>query len=146
MWIPFTYLNVEKIREALSANQSFNKIIKYNDFPFSQFISKKIYKMENKYNLELKFLNIFRKKYGNNKKPSFVLHDTGSNIYDYLKNSKGYHFFGPSSDVSTLYVSHFDGISRNTLDNSDYTGQSLNEVSDIIRNRLKDIYHFNIEI
>ena len=146
MWIPFTYLNVKKIREALSANQSFNIVIKYNDFPYSQFISKRIYKIENKYNLKLKFLNIFRKKYGHNRKPSFVLRDTGANIYHYLKNIKEYNFIGPSSIVSNLYVFHYDGISRNTLDSSDYTAQSLSEVSEKIKNRLKDKYHFNINI
>ena len=145
MWIPFTNLNVEKVQEALAAKESFNIVTLFNDFPYNEFLAKRIYKIENKFNLKLKILNLFRKIYGNNKKPSFVLNDTGANIYRYLKETKEYHFFGPSSIVSSLYVSHFDGITRNMLDSSDYTGQSLNDVSEIIKTRLKDVYNFEVK-
>ena len=42
IWIPFTFLNVKKIREALEVNISFNARLFYNLIPSNQFISRKL--------------------------------------------------------------------------------------------------------
>lgn len=139
MWIPFTLLNVKHIREQIRSGSSFNIEKRWNDFPISQYISKKCYKyVTSKYNI----YNPFRKRFGDTK-PVCALFDTGANIYFEL-TKKGLVFAGPKTTVFNLYVNHFDGITRNRLNNSDFTGKSLNSVSRQIERRLKDIYDFDL--
>jgi len=140
MWIPFTLLNVEKVKFALNNKLSFNIRYKFNDFPISQYISKRIYKVLLKLNFDIAILNIFRKKYGS-QRPSLVLYDTGADIYQFLKDSK-YFYWGLNSAAYSLFVNHFDGITRNLLDKSDFTGLNLSSVDEIITKRLIEEYNF----
>ena len=141
MWIPYTLLNVKMIKLALLNNISFNILKIYNDFPYNQWISKMIYKISNKLIMDFKILNLFRKKYCKSY-PSYVLHDTGAEIYQYLKNNN-YYFIGFNVMVSNFYTKHYHGITRNLLDNSDFTGNSIDDIITEVKTRLKELYNFN---
>lgn len=143
MYIPFTYLNVGYCREAIQNGVSFNIVIKYNDFPYHQRVSQLVYKYLTKYRLFDMVFNIFRKNYCGYK-PSVIARDTGADIYSYLKG-KGLIFIGYPRFIEYLYINHFDGITRNRLDPSDYTGKQLSSVESIIKQRLKELYNFDYD-
>ncbi len=139
MWIPFSLLSVEYMREAIGAGYSFIETKEYNDFPVNQTISRYIYKLTTKLHISLKW-NPFRRIYGN-KRPNFVMADTGGNIYEYLRNKK-YFFAGSQFGVYKYYCKHYDGCTRFVLDNDNF-GTNYNEVSKEVLERLQIEYKFN---
>lgn len=143
MWIPFTLLKTKPIKERILGGVSFNIDKRWNDIPWSEKWSKRCYKyLTIRYSLFDKSFNLLRKKYGT-KKPACALFDTGAHIYESLEQ-EGLTFAGPQTSVCGLYVTHFDGITRNLLDNRDSTATSIDSVDAIITQRLLDEYHFDI--
>ena len=142
MYIPFTFLSVAYCKQAIKAGVSFNIVKVWNDFPCHTKSSQLIYKYLTKYKFFDSIINLFRKNY-DGYKPSVILQDTGANVYKYLKN-KGLYFIGFPRYAENLYIIHFDGITRNTL-NGDTLGTKLNSVEMVIKQRLMALYGFDFD-
>ena len=145
MWVPFTCLNVSKVREALVAKRSFlNKNI-LNDFYPLQLISKALIArnlIPGLKNLKLSLLNFFKKPV-NGQYPSYVVYDTGADIYDFLKFDKEYDFIGIPAKYHEDSILHFHGITRRILDPKDKNTHELSDY-DLILQKLQTVY--NIEL
>jgi hypothetical protein len=147
MWIPFTCLKTDLIRQALDHGFSFMNQNILNDFYFSQFISKlligrqliPLFKSS-----RLAWLNLFKKSV-NGQKPSYIVYDTGSKVYQYLKFDKGYNFVGVPAKYHEDYVLHFHGITRQVLDPNDKNTYQLNDYQSILE-KLEHNYNIRVQL
>ena len=147
IWMPFTFLDVKKIREALWVNVSFNSRLFYNLIPSNQYISRKLlYRVPFLKRSNFSFFNFLKKTY-HDRKPFLVLYDTGADIYQYLRYQKSYFFVGidVNTEVETDYVHHYSGITRKLLFDDQYHTTSLNDEYLNINNRLLNEYSFNYD-
>jgi len=147
MWIPFSMLDVCKVREALKAGFSFLSHLYYNDFAPSQRISRLLFsrfRHPRWVRSRLPILNIFRKTYYNSK-PSYLCCDTGADIFQYLRYEQGYVFVGIPADVHEKYISHFHGVTRKLLDGQDSNATSIDDVANTIYERLREAYGVVVE-
>jgi hypothetical protein len=146
MWIPFTCLNVEKVRMALSKGYSFINVNKLNDFYPSQLLSKLLIARQlipGMKHTRLSLLNIFKKSI-NGQKPSYIVYDTGALIYHYLKYDKGYDFVGIPAKYHGDSVLHYHGVTRKMLDPSDSNAHSLTDYEHIL-GKLRTNYAVEVE-
>lgn len=152
MWIPFTLLNVNKIREALSSGYSFNIRTFYNIIPSKQQLSKKLLFSKRILNIpflknsDYSFFNILKQKF-HGKRPLIVLFDTGSDIYMYLRYQMKCFYAG--IDAETLmeedYVHHYNGITRKLMYDDPYNTGSVDDEYSNINFRLKTEYSFDYD-
>jgi len=156
-WLPFTMLKTCMVQEALQAGRSFDMRRAWNDFAPSQLISRillrryglkryllKHYHVSIFRNSDLSWLNPFKRSFHGHK-PSWILYDTGADVYEYLKYQRNYDFVGLPARFHSRYVSHLWGVSRLVADQSDTPGTPLNNAQDIARKRLKEVYGFSPE-
>jgi len=74
-------------------------------------------------------------------KPSVVCYDTGAQIFEYLMYEKFMYFAGLPEPVHSSFVTHFFGITRNTLNPADtHGGGGLAKISNHVRHRLLEVY------
>jgi len=152
MFIPFTLLNVKKIREALEFGISFDIRQEYNLLHFNQNLSRRILnspklnKLPFFRNYEYNIFNIFKKVY-HKKKPLIILHDTGSDIYMYLRYQKSYFFAGVDANttIESDFVKHYSGITRRLMYDDPYNTTSVDVEYLNIRQRLMYEYSFDYE-
>lgn len=141
MWIPFTCLNIEKIREALNNKKSFIDTCIFNDFPLIPIISRvlmKRFKLPLFNRFRLKILNPFKNTYYG-EKPSYIFYDTGAKIHEYLKHKKGYYFVGIPAHFHETSVLHYHGITRRILAPNDENSTVISDYGKIIE-KLKNLY------
>ena len=146
MWIPFTFLKVAYIQDALERNYSFADRIFYNDFAPSQRIAKILYQRLHFRifrNSRLLWLNLFKQAF-NGLKPSYVYYDTGADIFQYLKYQRGYDFVGLPARLHTPYVTHFHGVTRLRQSPLDKNGTELKTIAIQVQKRLKDVYAIDL--
>jgi hypothetical protein len=146
MYIPCTLLKVSAICTALKAGQSFEAKKWYNDFPIQFFARLCYYRFAFKFwqNHEFIFSLPFRKRIHSFYKPSMVYYDTGAEIYCYLKYRMGMNFIGLPYKYHTDKFAHYHGITRNLLNKRDKNSTNLSDVSDLIMDRLRLEYNFDI--
>jgi hypothetical protein len=152
MFIPFTLLNVNKIREALDKGITFDGRMIYNLLPFNQNLSRRILnspklnKLAFFRNYEYSIFNIFKKVY-HKQKPLIILYDTGSDIYMYLRYQKSYFFAGVDANttIESDFVKHYSGITRRLMFDDPYNTTSVDEEYLNIRERLSKEYLFDYE-
>jgi hypothetical protein len=142
-WAPFVFLKTSLVVEAIREGRSFIAKTFFNDFPASQLLSRMLrvrYHLPILRNLRLSWLNLFRRSFHGHK-PSYVVFDTGAEVYQYLRYQKGYVFVGLPAYFSTQYVAHFHGVTRLLLNPRDI-GACLGNIQDTILRRLKETYDF----
>lgn len=150
MWIPLTLLKVTCVREALVANKSFGIRTMYNILPKFQNFSRrllyshKLSKCKWLSQSEYHMFDIFKKVYVGHR-PLITLHDTGSDVYMYLKYEKELFFagFDSNTDIQNEYLKHYSGITRKLMYDDPYNTGSLDEDCVEILDRLKNIYGFD---
>lgn len=149
MWIPFTLLKTEMIKEALNVGFSFNIRTFYNIIPSNQKISRKllyskqIQKIAFLKNSDYLFFNFLKKEY-HHKKPLVVIYDTGSDIYMHLRYGKKCFYVGIDSEtgLEDEFVHHYNGITRKLMYDDPYNTGSVNAEYQSIINKLNKEYHF----
>jgi len=142
MWIPFTSLKVSMIKEALAAGKSFININYFNDFSCSQLVSKVLilrHKIPALRKTKLSFLNMFKREI-NGHKPCYLVYDTGSCVYQYLKNKRQYDFVGIPAKFHEEYLLHYHGITRRKLNPDEKNSAILDDYNHVM-SRLRDVYH-----
>ena len=141
MWIPFTLLKVNYMREAIEAGVSFNIFNIYNDFRWNAWIGRHIMNYAKRLHIPLKW-NPLRKSYLGFR-PNYVLQDTGANIYKYWRDHHKF-YAGARTDIHHLYVAHYDGITRSVLASraKDSTATQYADVKGLIADRLRYEYNF----
>jgi len=145
MWIPFTCLKVSMIREALAAGKSFINVNYFNDFSYSQFISKALILRHRIFalrKLKLRFLNIFKREIDGHK-PCYLIYDTGSCVYQFLKNQLQYYFVGIPAKYHDEYLLHYHGITRRKLNPNDKNTAVLEDYNQVVK-RLQEVYHMKV--
>lgn len=143
MWIPFTFLKVSLVKEAIKAGRSFRGKTFYNVIPKYPRLSKFLFNKFKNTQL-LKMFRIFQQDYAGNK-PFFSAFDTGADIYQYLKYNKFYFFFGfdANSWIQNEYVCHYSGVTRNLLDPTDHNSTIEEKTIEItIKKRLFELYNY----
>jgi glycosyltransferase involved in cell wall biosynthesis len=148
-WLPFVMFKTSIVREAIQAGYSFVERTVYNDFAPSQFISRilmKRYHFSFFRNSKLAWLNPFKRSFHGHK-PSWVLYDTGAEIYQYLKYGRGYDFVGLPVRFHPRYVSHYWGVTRLLVYPRDtyIQGTPLTKIQSAVLNRLNEAYGFSPE-
>lgn len=146
MWIPFTMLDVEKIKEALNQGKSFLDKTEYNIFPHNKKLSRFLYRKLPRL-CSLPIVQKYKSKYiwGGGNTSTVVYYDTGAEIYEYLKNVKYYYFFGLryESFVHEKYVKHYEGVTRKLLmKEEDKTAFDIATVVDALKKRLLEEYGY----
>lgn len=145
MWIPFTFLRVDRVREALAAGRSFIDRWVPNDFAVG-FIARLLalrFRVPGLRGLRLRALNPFRRGYYG-QKPAYVYCDTGADVFQYLKYDRGWRYAGLPAELHRRFVTHFHGATRRTLDPKDLN--SLQEGgTDSVRDRLERVYGIRLE-
>jgi len=142
MWIPFTILDVAKVRAALQDGYSFVAQTIFNDFPLVPWISRLLYQRFNYRWLlhsRLDFLKPFRNAYSN-ARPSYVYSDTGAALFHYLRYQCNYIYAGLPMEVHGKYVSHFNGITRKVLDPKGQTSATIDNIYEKLLTRLHEVY------
>lgn len=143
MWIPFTLLNVKKIREALFSGKSFVDRIQYNIIPWNQKISKFLFWHFHK----LCSNNFFRKykvAFGGNVS-NVIYYDTGSDVYNFLKDVKYYSFscIRYEQFIHGRFVRHYEGITRKILSgDKDMSAANIDNEKEFIIEKLKKEYMY----
>ena len=143
-WDPIVMLKTSMVQEAMREGCSFVAKTFFNDFGPSQFISRMLrirYHLPIFRKLRLSGLNPFKRSF-HGYKPSYVVLDTGAEVYQYLKHQKGYLFVGFPAYFGARYVAHFQGVTRLLLNPKDRLGTSLDSIEDTILKRLKETYGF----
>jgi hypothetical protein len=146
-WLPFAMLKSSMVREATQAGCSFELRKVPNDFAPSQLISHyllKRYRFSIFRKSNLTWLDPFKRSFHGHK-PSWVLYDTGADVYQYLKYERGYDFVGLPARLHSRYVSHFWGLSRLELDPKDTHGTPFTKIQDTVKRRLDEVYGFSPE-
>jgi hypothetical protein len=148
-WLPFVMLKTSLVREALREGCSFVAKTFFNDFPASQFLSRILrirYHIPIVKNRRLSWLDPFRRSFHGHK-PSYVVFDTGAEVYQYLKYQKGYLFVGFPAYFSARYVAHYHGVTRLLLTPKHRIdtrlGTSLENIQDVVLRRLRERYDFS---
>jgi hypothetical protein len=145
MHIPCVLLKRNNVIEALDAGCSFMAKEKYNDFPVNFiahiFYERFLFPCFQKH--DFPFLKFFRRTYYDYFKPSMIYYDTGAEVYCYLKYKCCYNFIGMSVDYHTKYYNHYHGITRKILNLGDSNSTDLNDVENLIRERLFSDYGFD---
>ncbi|MDZ4872656.1 MAG: hypothetical protein CLLPBCKN_002052 [Chroococcidiopsis cubana SAG 39.79] len=139
-WIPLTLLKVAPIREALRHGKSFVDFYLDNEYsllsPFNKLRSrfKLLHRIFKKGPIELR-------RSCHALKPAAIFYDTGAKIFEYLRYERLMFFVGLPEPVHHRFVTHFFGITRNTLKPSDtHGGGGLAKISDRVRYRLLEVY------
>ncbi len=146
-WIPLVLFRTDPVRKALREGRSFRAEKVYNDIPRLPFLSKLLagrLLIPGVRNLELKFLDRFRKEF-NGIRPSLLFYDTGAVIYQYLKDVMHYRFAAISWEINWKSIIHFHGVTRIRLNAIARNGTSLESISGYIRDRLKKVYDFDFD-
>jgi hypothetical protein len=144
MWIPFTFLRVDLVREALAAGRSFIDRTVYNDFPWfpvARLLSLR-FRFAFSRGRKLSWLNPFKRPYYG-QKPAYVYCDTGADVFQHLKYDRGWRYAGIPAELHRRFVTHFHGATRRNLDPKDVN--SLQESGlDAVEQRLKRVYGVDI--
>jgi hypothetical protein len=139
-WMPLTLLKVAAVREALVHGKTFAAFTLDNEYSSlgrlsrirsqSKLISRILRKGPTKL-----------RKHFHGLKPSQVFYDTGAQIYEYLRYQKMMYFFGLPEPAHPRFVTHFFGITRNTLNPDDvHGGGGLQAIKDAVKERLTKAY------
>jgi hypothetical protein len=140
MWIPFCFLRVDLVREALAAGRSFIDREIPNDFPVRAVARalRQRFKIPGFRRLRLRVLDPFRRSYYG-QKPAYVYCDTGADVFQHLKYDRGWRYAGIPAELHRRFVTHFHGATRRTLDPKD--ANSLQEGgTDEVARRLEKVY------
>jgi len=149
-WAPFVMLKTSLVQEAIREGCSFVAKTYFNDFAASQFLSRILmirYRIPISKNIRLSWLDPFRRSFHGHK-PSYVVFDTGAEVYHHLKYAKDYLFIGFPAHFSERYVRHFGGVTRLLLqpevdDRADSGLEvSLDSMHAVILKRLREKYDF----
>jgi hypothetical protein len=139
-WIPLTLFKVAPVREAISLGKSFADFNLDNEYSLLPVLAR----LRSRYGLLRKILKRGPAKLRcsfHGLKPSVVYYDTGAQIFEYLRYEKHLFFAGLPEPVHTRFVTHFFGITRNTLNPTDtHGGGGLAKISNHVRHRLLDVY------
>jgi glycosyltransferase involved in cell wall biosynthesis len=141
MWIPLTLLKPALVREALRSGFSFIDRAVWNDFAPSRLISRILglrFRIPLLKKVHLSWLNPFKRTYYG-QKPSYVYYDTGADIFQHLKYDRGMFFAGIPGEIHRLFVTHFHGITRKTLDPDIVNAQQNGGMREVL-DRLKTVY------
>ncbi len=143
MWIPLTMLKVAPVRTALGQGQSFAERQVFNDFAPSRHVSRIVGSLRYRFpalaERQLGWFDAFKESH-HGMKPWLVWHDTGSELFRYLKYSAGYQFVGLPAEFHSRYARHFSGVTNNKLNPGLELGTSLNDVETYARARLGESY------
>lgn len=141
MWTAFCCLKVSKIREAFKAGYSFLNRNVFNDFSRSQLISKALilrFKIPFLNSTKLSILNPFKRRYYG-EKPSYIVFDSGSDIYNYLKYKKEYDYVGIPFKYHESTILHYHGVSRLLLNPKERNATPMAN-DEVIRQKLRAEY------
>jgi hypothetical protein len=141
MWIPFSFLKVSFIREALEANHSFAAREFYNGiFPvyrISRLLDRHLPSVLPEQLAGKVFTRLRRNFYGHT--PEYVYYDTGADVFQYLKYERGLYFAGTPAETQSE-VAHYHGVTRLILDPMDRNGTEVNSILATVLHRLEDEY------
>jgi hypothetical protein len=118
MWIPLTFLRAQHVREALQKGFSFAERLIPNDVSFWPLLSRILglrFRLGFSRGWKLSWLNPLKRSYYG-QKPSYVFCDTGADVFQHLKYDRGLRFSGIPGELHRRFVTHFHGITRQTLD------------------------------
>jgi hypothetical protein len=137
-FMPIVLFKVNFIKEALEAGISFNTItIKNGMGLIPGFLTKNSRQLR----IISESLRLFRKRYFT-LYPSKIFYDTGAKIYEYLRYNKFNFFVNLPQPCHSEYVTHYWGVTRNTIDPEDkLTGQFVQNLDIIVSERLKKEYN-----
>lgn len=144
MWIPFTLLKVAPVRKAINNGKSFVNFDEDNEYSRLPFFARFRSKFSVSKNL-LKHSPIWLRRSIHGLRPAMLCYDTGAQIFEYLRYEYFMTFVGLPESASQKYVTHYRGITRNTLDPTDtFGGGGLTAISDDVRQRLLNIYEEDV--
>jgi hypothetical protein len=141
IWIPFTLLKVKFIREALTAGISFRARTIYNDFFFSEEVSRRLNEVRSRFPVlqGIQTPRILRKAYYG-QFPARVYCDTGAEMLQHLKYERELSYIALPVRFHRGYVTHFGGLTRVALDQIEGAQSETRSVDESIRQRLRQIY------
>lgn len=139
-WIPLTLFKVAPIREAIDRGKSFADFYLDNEYSLLSPLNK----LRSRYQLLRRMLKrgpVELRRSCHTLKPTAIFYDTGARIFDHLRYERLMFFVGLPEPVHHRFVTHFFGITRNTLKPSDtHGGGGLAAISDRVRQRLLEVY------
>lgn len=148
MWIPFVYLNVPMVKNAIEEGKTFNAKYHYNDLFFSEFISRQTANLRRlilKYfNYYIKFPDLFKGSFYE-LKPSLLFYDTGAEIYSYLKYNKGFDFVGLPEKYHKRYMNHLGNYTKSVMKSSTRKRQKESEEILAIKRELETEYNLELD-
>jgi len=140
-WMPLTMLKVKYVREALAAGVSFSARTIYNDFFFSEKLSHQLCRLRARFPMFrwLQTPQLLRKNfYGHT--PSVVYCDTGTEVLQYLKYQRELAFVALPDKFHRRYVTHFGGLTRVALDQSNVATSKKILIRREVARRLREGY------
>ena len=140
-WMPLTLLKVKFIREALAAGISFSARTIYNDFFFSETLSRRLVRLRSIFPWFRRFQSpkMLRQTYYGHR-PSLIYCDTGALMLQHLKYQRELSFVGLPDRYHRRYVTHFGGITRIALEQFSIDEPRKTTLNDQVSRRLKDGY------
>lgn len=142
IWMPLAFLKVKRVQEALAAGVSFKNREIYNDFFFSEGLSRLWAYAKIRHPILKRFQTpnwLRRTYYGFT--PSIVYCDTGAEMFQHLKYRRELAFAGLPARYNTRYVTHFGGFTRFTMGNAeDHEKSKIPQLIQEVRRRLKEGY------
>jgi hypothetical protein len=160
-WMPFSMFRTSMLKEALAAGRTFSGRKLWNDFPPSARLSRILAsRFQDDFvptsRLVAQLPPTFRARIANwrldglrwlrrdfhGQRPSYVVYDTGADIYQWCKYERGWLFAGVDYHVSRE-VAHYMGLTRAALGDP-YQVPDVNETSDEIRTRLSAQYDIDV--
>jgi hypothetical protein len=138
LFMPIVLFKVNFIKEALKAGISFNPVTIENGISLiPQFLTK------NSRQLRIidESLRLLKKRYLSHY-PSKIIYDTGAKIYEYLRYKIFIFLLNLPEPCHSEYVTHYWGVTRNTIDTEDkLTVQFVQNLEIIVSERLKIKYN-----
>jgi len=141
LWIPFTFLKVKFVREALAGGVSFRARTIYNDFFFSPKLSHQLALFRSRITAfkGLQTPKLLRRSYYGHT-PSVIYCDTGADMLQHLKYKRELAFISLPERFHKRYVTHFGGLTRVALDQLDIAESKKTSVQDEVRRGLRERY------
>lgn len=146
MWIPFSFLKTNDVRDAIRAGATFMHSRHYLEFPWSRYISKLLYVRHRLPWLRDISINRFRaaRQRIHGEQYTFREYDTGAHIHEALARA-GKHLVHLGEPYHSQSVHHYHGVTRATLTVGQSNATAPSTIADEVEHRLRTQYNICID-